>query len=78
MMLATFLKRNIPKAGKNKTMKTLRLVVLCALAVAGLDSSAHADAPVVTTTAATGVSNTVATLNGTVNPDGAATTAWFE
>lgn len=35
-------------------------------------------APTVATLAATGVSNTVATLNGTANPNGAATTTWFE
>src|SRR3954452_5712966 len=40
--------------------------------------SAQAAAPVATILAASGVSNTVATLNGTVNPGGAATTAWFE
>jgi len=34
--------------------------------------------PLATTLAASGMSNTVATLNGTVNPGGAATTAWFE
>ena len=34
--------------------------------------------PSVTTLAATGVSSTSATLNGTVNPGGIATTAWFE
>ena len=37
-----------------------------------------ADRLTVTTLAATGMSNTVATLNGTVNPNSAATTAWFE
>ena len=59
-------------------MRTLRLVVLSGLAMAGLDFQAHAAAPVVATGAATGVSNTVASLNGTVNPNGSATTAWFE
>ncbi len=59
-------------------MRTLRLVVLSVLAVAGLNFQAHAAAPVATTAAATGLSNTVARLNGTVNPGGAATTAWFE
>ena len=59
-------------------MRTLRVVVLSVLAVAGLGFQAHAAAPVVTTAAATSVSNTVATLNGTVNPGGADTTAWFE
>ena len=35
-------------------------------------------APAVTTLATTGVSNTVATLNATVNPNAFPTTAWFE
>jgi hypothetical protein len=34
--------------------------------------------PTVTTLSATSVSNTIATLNGTVNPNGTGTTAWFE
>jgi MYXO-CTERM domain-containing protein len=34
-------------------------------------------APAVTTNAATVVTSTTATLNGTANPDGASTTAWF-
>ncbi len=34
--------------------------------------------PVAVTLPATGASNTVATLNGSVNPGGSATTAWFE
>ncbi len=46
--------------------------------MAGLDFSVYADAPVVITTAATGLSNTVASLNGTANPNGSDTTAWFE
>ncbi|HZP53525.1 hypothetical protein [Actinocrinis sp.] len=37
-----------------------------------------ASAPVVTTGAASGVTNTSATLNGTVNPEGAATTYQFQ
>ena len=37
-----------------------------------------ATAPTATTQAAAGMSNTVATLNGTVNPGGTNTTAWFE
>ena len=35
-------------------------------------------APVVTTLPVAGVSNTVATLNGAVNPNGVPTTVWFE
>ncbi len=34
--------------------------------------------PSVTTNSATGVNNSSVTLNGTVNPNGATTTAWFE
>ena len=34
--------------------------------------------PTVTTLAASGMSNTIARLNGTVNPNGQITTAWFE
>src|SRR5206468_1026581 len=34
-------------------------------------------APTVTTTAATGIGSTQATLNGTANPNLAATTGWF-
>ena len=39
---------------------------------------AQAGAATVTTLPATGASNTVATLNGTVNPNGDSTTVWFE
>ena len=42
------------------------------------DSPAVAPAPTVTTGTATGVTTTGATLNGTVNPNGAATTVSFE
>jgi len=35
-------------------------------------------APIVSTNAATGVSNNIATLNGSVNPNNANTTGWFE
>lgn len=34
--------------------------------------------PLADTTAASGIGNTTATMNGTVNPSGAATTYWFE
>ncbi len=40
--------------------------------------AAAQSAPTVTTLAATGVSNTVAQLNGTVNPQSSSTTVWFE
>ena len=36
-----------------------------------------ATAPVLTTTAATGIGGTTATFNGTANPNGSATTGWF-
>ncbi len=42
-----------------------------------LSSTTPAAAPVVTTNSANGVTATTATLNGTVNPGGAATTGWF-
>jgi hypothetical protein len=41
-------------------------------------SSCPVTAPTVTTSAATGVGQTVATLSGTVNPNGSSTTAYFE
>jgi hypothetical protein len=41
-------------------------------------SAVFGPAPVVTTTAATTISTTSATLNGSVNPNGLATTGWFE
>ena len=41
-------------------------------------SAGPSQAPIVTATAATGVGQTAATLNGTVNPNGSATTARFE
>ena len=43
-----------------------------------LSFSTTAVAPTVTTNAATSVTTTGATLNGGVNPNGVATTAWFE
>lgn len=42
------------------------------------DSSTSPSAPAVTTGAASGVTDTAATLNGTVNPEGAATTYQFQ
>ncbi len=41
-------------------------------------SSPTASAPAATTIAATSITTTSATLNGTVNPNGGATTYWFE
>ena len=72
---ATAFNEDVPWVNGNKTMRTLRLVVLSILAVAWFAFQAHADAPVVAPAAATGLSNTVASLNGTVNPGGSATTA---
>jgi hypothetical protein len=43
-----------------------------------LDQVSFATSPLVTTTSASGITATNATLNGTVNPNGAATTAQFE
>jgi len=48
------------------------------LLASGTIALVAAVAPTVTTLAASGVSNTVATLNATINPGGAATTTWFE
>ena len=45
---------------------------------AWVSSSVPIPAPTVATLAATGMSNSVATLQGTVNPRGVNTTAWFE
>ncbi|HWS99777.1 MAG TPA: Calx-beta domain-containing protein [Pyrinomonadaceae bacterium] len=44
----------------------------------GGDDQTPANAPAVTTAAATSVAGTSATLNGTVNPQGNAASAWFE
>ena len=52
-------------------------VILSACGGGGGDSSAP-PTPVVTTGSATGLTNVGATLNGTVNPNGLATEAWFE
>lgn len=53
-------------------------VALTAEQVASHYTAAHQGAPDVVTQAATGVGIDEATLNGTVNPNGTATTAWFE
>lgn len=52
-------------------------VALTLLTAPGVPA-ATGTAPVVTTTAATAVTGTSATLNGTVNPGGLATTVWFQ
>lgn len=52
-------------------------IILSACGGGGDDSSAP-PTPVVVTGSATGITNVGATLNGTVNPNGLATEAWFE
>jgi len=52
-------------------------IILSACGGGGGDSSAP-PTPVVVTGSATGITNVGATLNGTVNPNGLATEAWFE
>ena len=58
-------------------MSLLAAFFLAACGGGGGDSSAP-PTPVVVTGSATGISNVGATLNGTVNPNGLATEAWFE
>jgi len=53
-------------------------VVILALAAMSLPSAAFAGPPVVITEAAAAVSYTQAILKGKVNPEGSATTYWFE
>jgi hypothetical protein len=60
-------------AARLVTKITFTLAVLTAATV-----GTAAPFPTVATLAATGQSNTLATLNGTVNPNGSASTAWFE
>jgi len=56
----------------------LRIILLSALALMATASRSAAQAPIVETLPATNMLNDAATLNGTVNPTGTATTAWFE
>ena len=58
-------------------MSLLAAFFLAACGGGGGDSSAP-PTPVVVTGSATGITNVGATLNGTVNPTGLATEAWFE
>src|SRR5260370_31969619 len=63
-----------------RTMKN-KLIAFPLLSLLGLLNApvtAHAAAPSVTTLAATSITPTNATLNGTVNPNGGATTAYFQ
>ncbi|MBE0568279.1 MAG: hypothetical protein IH577_01200, partial [Deltaproteobacteria bacterium] len=56
----------------------LSLVAAIFLSACGDSDSTAPPTPVVTTDNATGITNNGATLNGTVNPNGQATEAWFE
>jgi len=58
-------------------MSLLAVFFLAACGGGGGDSAAP-PTPVVANLAATGITNVGATLNGTVNPNGLATEAWFE
>ena len=58
-------------------MSLIAVFFLGACGGGGGDSSAP-PTPVVVTGSATGITNVGATLNGTVNPNGLATEAWFE
>ena len=53
------------------------LVTLSIMSFIGVEA-ATASAPAVSTLAASGVTATTATFNGTVNPNGLATTVWFQ
>src|ERR1700732_681643 len=48
------------------------------MSAAATASSVKAAAPTATTLAASKVTSTTVTLNGSVNPDGLATTTWFQ
>ena len=54
------------------------LTMSLAFTVSSDASAAAGTAPVVKTTEATNVTTTSATLTGTVNPGGLATTVWFQ
>ncbi len=56
----------------------LRIILLSALALMATASRSAAQAPIAETLPATDMLNDAATLNGTVNPTGTTTTAWFE
>jgi len=61
-----------------KSKIPMPLGVACASLLLLGQSICAAAIPTVTTLAAIGQSNAIATLKGTVNPNSAATTAWFE
>ncbi|HET8953897.1 MAG TPA: fibronectin type III domain-containing protein [Solirubrobacteraceae bacterium] len=54
------------------------ILVLCLLLVAAVPAVALADAPAATTGAASGVTRSAATLNGTADPNGTSTTWYFD
>jgi len=59
-------------------MSLLAALFLAACGGGGDGDSSSPPTPVVVTGSATGITNVGATLNGTVNPNGLATEAWFE
>ncbi|MBE0568766.1 MAG: hypothetical protein IH577_03700, partial [Deltaproteobacteria bacterium] len=63
---------------RNPAFLVLSLVAAFFLSACGDSDSTAPPTPVVTTDNATGITNTGATLNGTVNPNGLDTEAWFE
>jgi len=63
---------------KNNLIAITLLGLLSALTFSTFSQTALADPPTVTTLAATGVTSTNATINGTVNPSGANTYAYLE
>ena len=54
------------------------IAVTILMSAAATASSVRAAAPTATTLAASNVTSTTVTLNGSVNPDGLATTTWFQ
>ena len=54
------------------------ILVLCLLLIAAVPAVALADAPAATTGAASGVTRSAATLNGTADPNGTSTTWYFD
>jgi hypothetical protein len=66
------------KIRRNTGFFVLFLVTAFFLSACGGDGSSAPPTPVVTTGSATGITIAGATLNGTVNPNGLETEAWFE
>jgi len=74
-----------PKEGTMKFRRNTGVLVVALVSVfflsacgGGGGGSSSPPVPTVVTTNATGITNVSATLNGTVNPNGLATQAWFE